>query len=161
MQSYTDFYYQCSKVCSALFPLNHLFNCLNFVLVLESWNNSMWKVTFPNMTIYLRNVWEPILCKTNLSFPWDLSLSDLAALSLTGLVFARMMGFLGVGGSPQACMSQTRNAEVGRGGKGGSIFNGYEHRLPRWASYYTGSLPLTICVILSKLLILLFKILHL
>lgn len=29
MQSYPNFYYQCSKAYLALFPLNHLFSCLS------------------------------------------------------------------------------------------------------------------------------------
>lgn len=51
--------------------------------------------------------------------------------------------------------------ELVEGEKEASTLNGYKHGLWRRASYYTVAFPFTVCVVLSKLLIHLFKILHL
>lgn len=66
------------------------------------------------------------------AFPWDLSLSDLAAGRLKGLMYAGMMGLLWSGSlAPRHEVLKQGMLKLAQGVKGGNILNEYEHRLWR------------------------------
>lgn len=124
IQNYVRVHYQCLKVYLSLFPLSHLFIRLNNLFPWKTGKtpcekpHTQKKICEISEAIYLGYAWELICTKYNVCLLWDLSLSELVSLWLKGSMYARMMGFLGVGGWPQEWCSQRKSAGVGGRGKG-------------------------------------------
>lgn len=126
----------------------------------KTWKTSYEKpYTFPSMTVYLGNAWEQVLCKINLCLSLGFEFIRIGCQKTQrthvykndGLPWSRRL-------APRHEALKQGMLELAEGEKKGSIFNGFKHRPWRWASYYVAPLPFTICVILSKLLILSFKV---